>query len=120
MKVSILKERMTMNLAFIAAATDEAQKATENLQKLYSSTTPENADVIIVLGGDGFMLKTLHQFQSLAKPVYGINCGSVGFLMNGYQGRFVGPSEPSKGNRASPFEDGGNRPGWQICDSLCH
>ncbi|MDF3034613.1 MAG: kinase [Alphaproteobacteria bacterium] len=41
--------------------------------------------MIIVLGGDGFMLKTLHQFQTLQKPVYGINCGTVGFLMNAYQ-----------------------------------
>lgn len=74
-----------MYLAFIAAATEEAQKAKETLQRLYPSTTPEKADVIIVLGGDGFMLKTLHQFQSLEKPVYGINCGTVGFLMNAYQ-----------------------------------
>lgn len=74
-----------MNLAFIATATEEAQKAKEALELLYPSTTPEKADVIIVLGGDGFMLKSLHQFQSLEKPVYGLNCGSVGFLMNAYQ-----------------------------------
>lgn len=74
-----------MHLAFIAAATEEAQKTKETLQHLYPSTTPEKADVIIVLGGDGFMLKSLHQFQSLEKPVYGINCGSVGFLMNAHQ-----------------------------------
>jgi len=73
-----------MNLAFIAAATQEAQKAKETLEGLYPSTPPEKADVIIVLGGDGFMLKTLHQFQSLEKPVYGMNYGSVGFLMNAY------------------------------------
>lgn len=71
-----------MHLAFIAAATKEAQKANEALQKLYGTTTPEKADIIIVLGGDGFMLKSLHQFQNLEKPVYGINYGSVGFLMN--------------------------------------
>lgn len=74
-----------MNLAFIAASTPEAQQAKEALQKLYSHTTPQNADVIIVLGGDGFMLKTLHICQALGKPVYGMNCGSVGFLMNAYQ-----------------------------------
>lgn len=74
-----------MNLAFIAAATEEAQKAKETLECLYASTRPDNAEVIIVLGGDGFMLKSLHQFQPLKKPVYGMNCGSVGFLMNGYQ-----------------------------------
>jgi NAD+ kinase len=74
-----------MHLAFIAAATEEAHRAKEVLQKLYASTMPDKADVIIALGGDGFMLKTLHQFQSLEKPVYGMNCGSVGFLMNAYQ-----------------------------------
>jgi NAD+ kinase len=74
-----------MKLAFIAAVTEEAQKAKETLEQLYPSTTPDKADVIIVLGGDGFMLKTLHQYQSLEKPVYGINCGTVGFLMNTYQ-----------------------------------
>jgi NAD+ kinase len=74
-----------MHLTFIAAATQEAQDAKEALQRIYPSTTPDKADVIIVLGGDGFMLKSLHQFQSLEKPVYGINCGSVGFLMNTYQ-----------------------------------
>lgn len=74
-----------MHITFIAAATQEAQNAKEALQYIYPSTTPDRADVIIVLGGDGFMLKSLHQFQSLEKPVYGINCGSVGFLMNAYQ-----------------------------------
>ncbi|MBM3632958.1 MAG: NAD kinase [Alphaproteobacteria bacterium] len=74
-----------MELAFIAATTPEAQKAKETLKKFYASTEPEKADVIIVLGGDGFMLKTLHLYQSLDKPVYGMNCGSVGFLMNTFQ-----------------------------------
>ena len=71
-----------MELAFIAAATEEAQNAKVTLEKHYASTEPEKADVIIVLGGDGFMLKTLHIYQFLDKPVYGMNCGSVGFLMN--------------------------------------
>jgi NAD+ kinase len=74
-----------MKLSFIAAATKEAQKAKETLQSLYGKISPQQADVIIVLGGDGFMLKTLHDLQPLEKPVYGINCGSVGFLMNAYQ-----------------------------------
>jgi len=74
-----------MQFAFVAAVTEEARQAKETLQRLYPSTSPEKADVVIVLGGDGFMLKTLHQLQSLEKPVYGINCGTVGFLMNAYQ-----------------------------------
>jgi NAD+ kinase len=74
-----------MNLTFIAAATEDAQKAKHALESLYPSTSPEKADVVVVLGGDGFMLKTLHHLQTFNKPVYGMNCGSVGFLMNPYQ-----------------------------------
>lgn len=78
-------ERLLMKLAFIAAPTEDAQKGKVALEKLYSATSHDQADVVIVLGGDGFMLKTLHQLQALEKPVYGMNCGSVGFLMNVYQ-----------------------------------
>ena len=46
--------------------------------------TEEGADVIVALGGDGFMLHTLHRTQALAAPVYGMNRGTVGFLMNEY------------------------------------
>ena len=73
-----------MNLSFIAAQTSDAQQAKANLEKLYASHTPEKADIIIVLGGDGFMLETLHRFYSLKKAVYGMNCGTIGFLMNAY------------------------------------
>lgn len=48
----------------------------------YSSVSPEAADIIIAIGGDGFLLRILHKYHFLNKPVYGINCGSVGFLMN--------------------------------------
>lgn len=74
-----------MNLAFIAALTEDAQSAKSALELLYPSSIPEKADIIVVLGGDGFMLKTLHHLQMLNKPVYGMNYGSVGFLMNPYQ-----------------------------------
>lgn len=73
-----------MQLAFIASGTQKAQKAKENLKRLYPSTSPEKADVVIILGGDGFMLKTLHKLQALEKPVYGISYGTIGFLMNAY------------------------------------
>ena len=42
------------------------------------------AEVIVALGGDGFMLQTLHGAQALRLPVYGMNCGTIGFLMNDY------------------------------------
>ena len=44
----------------------------------------QNADVIVALGGDGFMLRTLHATQELPAPVYGMNRGTIGFLMNEY------------------------------------
>jgi NAD+ kinase len=48
----------------------------------YGGTSPEQADVIVALGGDGLMLQTLHKFMSSGKPIYGMNRGTIGFLMN--------------------------------------
>jgi NAD+ kinase len=56
------------------------------LIKKYGQTTPEKAQTIIVLGGDGFMLRKLHALYPLKKPFYGINCGSKGALMNTWEG----------------------------------
>jgi NAD+ kinase len=75
---------MFYNPYFIASATEEAQKTLTLLTKKYGLAPLEKADVIVVLGGDGFMLETLHQFQGYHIPFYGINFGSVGFLLNGY------------------------------------
>jgi NAD+ kinase len=69
-------------VALIAAGTDEAQAAQRRLAAAYDGAEPESADVIVALGGDGFMLQTLHAFMNTGKPIYGMNCGSVGFLMN--------------------------------------
>ncbi len=71
-------------ITFIASNTPEAECAAERLRKQYGYTPPEDADIIVALGGDGFMLQILHQFMSTGKPIYGMNCGSVGFLMNEY------------------------------------
>jgi len=70
--------------AFVAAATDEAQDALQRLQKTYGAVDPENADIVVALGGDGFMLETLHRFMRQEMPIFGMNCGTVGFLMNRY------------------------------------
>lgn len=72
-------------LAFVASDTDEAQAARQALAGLYGDVAPEDADVIITLGGDGLMLQTLHRFMNSDKPIYGMNRGSVGFLMNEYR-----------------------------------
>ncbi|WP_420962284.1 NAD kinase [Brucella sp. IR073] len=71
--------------SFISSGTDESAEAAGRLAALYGQERPENADVIVALGGDGFMLQTLHDFMNSGKPIYGMNKGSVGFLMNAYR-----------------------------------
>jgi NAD+ kinase len=71
-------------IAFIAADIPEAQNALRTLLSIYASHSEEEADVLVVLGGDGFMLQCLHRSMELGKPVYGMNRGTVGFLLNRY------------------------------------
>jgi NAD+ kinase len=73
------------SFAFAAADTDEARAASARLRQRYPTVPPEEADVIVALGGDGFMLETLHRYLNRGVPIYGMNCGTVGFLMNGYE-----------------------------------
>jgi NAD+ kinase len=75
---------MSKRLAFIASSTPEAQEARRRLIARYTDHAPSDADVIVALGGDGHMLYTLHETMSLKKPIYGMNRGSIGFLMNDY------------------------------------
>jgi len=70
------------NIAFTASPTRIAQDALKELTTVYGSVPLERADVIVALGGDGFMLQTLHGTMHLDVPVYGMNCGTIGFLMN--------------------------------------
>ncbi|QDH72986.1 NAD kinase [Brevundimonas sp. M20] len=72
-------------LAFVASDRPEAQEARERLIALYGAVREDEADVIIALGGDGFMLETLHTVMERRTPVFGMNRGSVGFLMNDYE-----------------------------------
>ncbi|AQS84027.1 MAG: NAD kinase [Acetobacter aceti] len=69
-------------LAFVAADTATAQEEKLRLSRRYGNCAQEEAEVIICLGGDGFMLETLRLVMDQSVPVYGMNCGSVGFLMN--------------------------------------
>ncbi len=71
-----------MKFHFISSNTSEAIKAKENYINSYEQSAPESADVIIPIGGDGILLKSLHDFNELQKPFFGINYGSIGFLMN--------------------------------------
>ena len=72
----------TPRIAFVASQTDVAQSALAALTALHGQCEPEAADVLVPLGGDGFMLQTLHRHGHLGKPVYGMKLGTVGFLMN--------------------------------------
>jgi len=71
-------------IAFVASDTKQAQDALHNLVNRYGNTRLEDADVIVALGGDGFMLQTLHQHMKHGLPLYGMKRGTVGFLMNHY------------------------------------
>lgn len=74
----------TPRLAFVAASSEQAQEARRLMERLYPCVPLEEADVIVALGGDGFLLQILKSTMSRHIPVYGMNLGSVGFLMNPY------------------------------------
>jgi NAD+ kinase len=75
---------MTPAIAFAASDTPAATEARDRLIARYGEVAPARADVIVALGGDGFMLQTLHAMRGSGRPVYGMNRGTVGFLMNEY------------------------------------
>jgi NAD+ kinase len=75
---------MSLRIAFCASRAPIAQAALEGLTRRYGDHAEQGADVIVALGGDGFMLQTLHRTQTNPAPVYGMNRGTVGFLMNEY------------------------------------
>jgi len=71
-------------IAFVASPHEEAQEALARLTARYGNVPPGKAEIIVALGGDGLMLQTLHDQMGDGKPIYGMNRGSVGFLMNDY------------------------------------
>jgi NAD+ kinase len=71
-------------IGFVASPIPEAQDAQARLARRYGNVDPESADVVVALGGDGFMLQTLHRFMKSGKPIYGMHRGTVGFLMNDF------------------------------------
>ncbi|SDF55250.1 NAD+ kinase [Limimonas halophila] len=72
------------HIGFVASEAEEAQDALAELQARYTHVPPEEADVIVALGGDGLMLESLHTYMDQQIPIYGMNRGTVGFLMNEY------------------------------------
>jgi NAD+ kinase len=72
-------------IAFVASDQDAATEAKKRLSARYDDVAPDQADIIVALGGDGLMLQTLHGFMEQRIPIFGLNRGSVGFLMNEYR-----------------------------------
>ena len=69
-------------IALLADTHNVAEEAADKLRRQYEFVSPQEADIIIALGGDGFMLSTVHEFIREQTPIFGMNLGSVGFLMN--------------------------------------
>jgi NAD+ kinase len=72
-------------IAFLSSGSPEADATRETLAGIYGNAPEADADVVVALGGDGLMLQTLHRFMQSKTPIYGMNRGSVGFLMNDYR-----------------------------------
>ncbi len=79
------RRRTFKSIAFVASSGSPAQEAKRRLTERYGDCAPKDADAIVALGGDGLMLVALRQFLDAGTPIYGMNRGSVGFLMNDYR-----------------------------------
>jgi len=69
-------------IALLSSTAPEALQAKATFEALYPTVSPKDADILVALGGDGFMLETMHAHLERPIPIFGIHCGSVGFLMN--------------------------------------
>ena len=87
-------------LAFVAGATKVARAAKAALEKRYGAVPPAGADIVVALGGDGVMLQTLHRNLGRHAPIFGMNLGTVGFLMNTYRASGL-PARLKKARRVS-------------------
>jgi len=92
-------------LHFVSSNHPDAQKAKKVLSQAYNNYKISEADVVVALGGDGLMLQTLHENIGNSLPIYGMNRGSVGFLMNKYrEDNLVGRIEKSEMTRVYPLQ----------------
>ena len=73
-----------MKAAFINSGAVSGETAQQELEQLYGNTSVVDCEVIVPLGGDGFVLHCLHEYMDLGKPIYGMNRGTIGFLLNEY------------------------------------
>ncbi len=76
----------TLRIACVSSATERAQASHAELAASNAFVAPEDSDVILALGGDGHLLQVLHRYLPLRRPIFGMNCGTVGFLTNAYHG----------------------------------
>jgi len=91
-------------IAFVASEVAEARTALDRLVQRYGNAEPNEADAIVALGGDGLMLQTLHRFMRDRIPIYGMNRGSVGFLMNEFsEGDLIGRLERAVAAKIHPL-----------------
>ena len=80
-----MNDKLPGKVALAVSPTPAAREAAADILPLHDWASEAEADIILALGGDGFMLQTLHAFTGKGKPIYGMNLGSVGFLMNEYR-----------------------------------
>jgi NAD+ kinase len=72
-------------IACVDSGSDRAKIGRDELAGRYDLVPPDESDVIIAIGGDGLVLRVVHQYLRLRRPIFGMNCGTVGFLLNTYQ-----------------------------------
>src|SRR5687768_6246271 len=72
-------------MAIVASGADRARDAADERTRRYGRVAPEDSDVVVALGGDGFLLHAMHDFLPLGRPIFGMNRGTVGFLLNSYR-----------------------------------
>lgn len=89
-----------MKIHFFSSQKPRAQKALEEVKSKYGSHDPDKADAVVVLGGDGTMLRALHALVDLDKPIFGMNLGTLGFLLNSYNVEDL-PARIEKANKFS-------------------
>ena len=77
--------RLPQSISFLAGESPAASEAAACLSALYGNDDPARAEIVVALGGDGFMLQVLHRFMNSGVPIYGMNKGTIGFLMNEYR-----------------------------------
>ena len=80
-----MNKKKFFKIAFVSGESPEAEQAVQALKRRYNNVPMNEADVLIALGGDGVMLQTLHTTIENPLPIYGMNFGSIGFLMNEYK-----------------------------------